>query len=130
MKRFGLLLLALLTACAGAIGTSKMPQTLGAATVIERFFQATGTAGTVTVGTGKYATMCSAAGTATNMTAVVTPCLASPAVSCTTSYTVTIPSGNPVAIPFPSAANGVADGSTIVFSNTLAYFCNEWQYNP
>ena len=126
-----LALIVLLGLVSCVTGAGIAPHVVGAGTLPERFSMSAGTNGTVTVGTGKYATLCTAAGTATNMTAVVTPCGASvPSASCTTAYTVTIPTSYPVAIPFPPGPQYVADSSTIVFANTAEYFCNIQQYSP
>jgi hypothetical protein len=126
-KWFPAIALLTVTACGAALGLDR--HTVGAATLVDRFSLAAGTAGTVTVGTGKYVTMCSAAGTATNMTMTVTPC--GPQVAtCTAQTAVPIPSGIPATLLPTGAPNSIADTSTIVFANTLQYWCNLWQYNP
>jgi hypothetical protein len=129
LRYSGLGLLALLTACAGAAGTRRAHPLIGAGTLVDRTILVAGTAGTVTVGTGKYLTLCSAAGTATNATITVTPCGPSVA-SCTAQPAVTVPNGIPVSIPFVASPDAVADTSTIVFANTNQYFCVGQQYSP
>lgn len=131
MKRIlPLLLLLLVTACGAAVGI-KPHVAVGAGTLVDRMTFVTGTAGTATAPAGNYFTMCSAAGTATNATVTVTPCGPDIA-TCSAAAAIAIPSGTTWTMGPPAlrgAPDEWGDGTSVVFANTVSYFCSLWRYN-
>ncbi len=108
------------------------PRTVGAglnAPVDRAVVTGAGTAGTVTVPTGQYVLSCSAAATATNATLTVTPCGPN-LTGCVAQPAIPIPANYSYAYSPQGAANAVADTSTLVFANTIAYACLGWIYTP